>query len=260
MTLSTSAPASSRLVSGRTADLCALACAGSAGVHGALVVPHAEESTPMAAAFVAAAVALAMAAAAVAMRPLGRHRPHMRIAASLTARGCRLPAPRPRSPSTTRCASSGRTTSPGPGWRSSPSPPARPASRPPQRGKPFYGEAAGGRLTALLQDHISIAVALLEAARSGDAAAFQKADTAWYANADDIADFLARANPRYWPRDTMRTAMKEHLDQTLAEATHELTGDYAKSVADYEEIHHHILEMADLLSAGIIRAFPARFH
>ena len=50
--------------------------------------------------------------------------------------------------------------------------------------------------------------------------------------------------------------MRMHLDQTLAEAAHELAGDYAASVADYDEIHEHILEMADVLSNGLIGAFP----
>lgn len=126
--------------------------------------------------------------------------------------------------------------------------------------KPFYGDAAGDQLTALLKDHIGIAVQLLQAAKGGDDAAFQRANTAWYANANDIADFLAGANPRYWPQDTMRAAMKAHLDQTLAEASHELSGNYAGSVADYDEIHHHILGMADVLSTGMIRAFPDRWH
>ena len=126
--------------------------------------------------------------------------------------------------------------------------------------KPFYGDAAGTRLTALLKDHIAIAVQLLQAAKAGDTAGFQTAKDAWYANGDDIADFLAGANPRYWPQDTMRAAMNAHLDQTLAEASHELTGDHVGSVADYEAIHHHILAMADLLSTGIMRAFPGRFH
>ena len=126
--------------------------------------------------------------------------------------------------------------------------------------KPFYGDAAGDQLTALLKDHIGIAVELLNAAKAGDNAAFENANAAWYTNADDIADFLARANPRYWPQATMRAAMRGHLDQTLAQASHELTGQYAKSVADYDEIHHHILGMADVLSTGIIRAFPNHFH
>jgi len=75
--------------------------------------------------------------------------------------------------------------------------------------KPFYGSAAGNRLTALLHDHITIAVELLQDAKAGDQAAFDAANTRWYANANDIADFLSAANPRFWPRAcspaTMRT-------------------------------------------------------
>lgn len=125
--------------------------------------------------------------------------------------------------------------------------------------KPFYGRRAGNQLTALLNGHIGIAVELLQAAKAGDDTAFEQARADWYANSDEIADFLAAANPKYWPQDTMRAAMTTHLDQTLAEAAHELSGQYAASVADYDEIHHHILEMADLLSTGIIRSFPKRF-
>jgi hypothetical protein len=126
--------------------------------------------------------------------------------------------------------------------------------------KPFYGQAAGNALTALLRDHIAIAVELLQAAKAGDTAAFDAASARWYANANDIADFLASANPRFWSRAELRAAMKEHLDQTLAEAAHELGGDYPASIADYEEVHRHILAMADLLSSGIMRQFPARFR
>ena len=126
--------------------------------------------------------------------------------------------------------------------------------------KPFYGDAAGSRLTTLLHDHITIAVELLQAAKAGDPAAVADASTRWYANADDIADFLAAANPRFWPQAAMRASMKEHLDQTLAEAQHELSGDYPASVSDYEAIHAHILQMADTLSNGILRAFPHRFR
>ena len=126
--------------------------------------------------------------------------------------------------------------------------------------KPFYGDAAGAHLTALLDDHINIAVELLVAAKAGDTGAFNDASARWYANANDIADFLASANPRSWTQEQLRASMKTHLDQTLAEAAHELGGDYAASVADYEAVHQHILAMADLLSSGIIRQFPSRFH
>jgi hypothetical protein len=58
----------------------------------------------------------------------------------------------------------------------------------------------------------------------------------------------------------MRSMMTEHLDQTLAEASDELNGNYGASVTDYEAIHQHILEMADVLSDGIMAAFPDRFR
>jgi hypothetical protein len=125
--------------------------------------------------------------------------------------------------------------------------------------KPFYGDAAGTELTSLLHDHITIAVEILQAAKAGDTAAFNDADARWYANANAIADFLAKANPRFWPQPVMRDDMKVHLDQTLAEASDELNGNYTASVSDYDAVHLHILNMADMLSNGIIGAFPARF-
>lgn len=126
--------------------------------------------------------------------------------------------------------------------------------------KPFFGDAAGAHLTSLLHDHITIAVEILQAVKAGDTNAFNDAKDRWYANANDIADFLAAANPRFWPQAVMREAMKTHLDQTLTEAAHELGGDFAASVTDYEAVHLHILAMADLLSSGIIRKFPSDFH
>ena len=123
---------------------------------------------------------------------------------------------------------------------------------------PFYGEAAGHQLTVLLREHITTAVELILAAKSGDTAAFEDAKTRWYANGNEIADFLAAANPRFWPQDVMREAMKMHLDQTLAEAAHRIAGDHAAEIADYEEVHAHILMMADLLSAGIMQQFPSQ--
>jgi hypothetical protein len=114
--------------------------------------------------------------------------------------------------------------------------------------------------TGLLKEHILGAVALLQAAKSGDADQVGKASTAWYANGNQIADFLHTANPRAWSRAEMRAMMKTHLDQTLKEGQDRLGGRYAADVRDYDAIHRHLLAMADELSAGIIHQFPRRFR
>src|SRR5215469_2100770 len=123
----------------------------------------------------------------------------------------------------------------------------------------FYGAAAGQELTTLLDAHINLAVALLQDAKTQNTTAFAANKASWYDNANQIADFLSAANPRFWPDDVMRASMKEHLDQTLAEAQDELSGNYTASVSDYEAIHLHIIALADLLSRGIMRQFPSKF-
>ena len=125
--------------------------------------------------------------------------------------------------------------------------------------KPFYGEAAGDELTALLRDHILTAARLVAAAKAGDATEVDAAAAAWYANGDEIAAYLHELNPRFWDLDHLREMMKAHLDGTLDEAVARLEGRYADDIAAYERIHADILAMADMLSDGIIRQFPAAF-
>ena len=126
--------------------------------------------------------------------------------------------------------------------------------------QPFYGQAAGDRLTELLTDHILVAGDILSAAKAGDQDAVDEAVARWYANADDIAMFLAAANPSNWPFDEMRAMLRDHLDLTLAEAVARLQGRFEADIAAYEDVHVQALEMADMLSAGIIDQFPGAFR
>lgn len=123
----------------------------------------------------------------------------------------------------------------------------------------FYGEAAGDALTALLNDHIAIAAEAIGAARAGNQAALDDALARWYANADDIARFLAAANPGAWHFDHLSAHMRHHLDLTLAEAVARLQGDYPADIAAYDEVRTQILDLADTLANGIIAQFPGRF-
>ena len=125
--------------------------------------------------------------------------------------------------------------------------------------KPFYGDAAGNQLAALLHDHIALAAQIIAAAKAGDSAGVASASAAWYANANQIAEFLSSANPKNWPLDQMKAMMKSHLDLTLQEAVDRLNGNFTADIADYERVHLEILSMADFLSDGIIAQFPEKF-
>ena len=122
----------------------------------------------------------------------------------------------------------------------------------------YYGKAAGTQLTALLKEHIQIAVDLIKHAKSGDKAAFAATDARWAKNGDDIADFLSQANPN-WPRATLRQMMKLHLSTTTDEVVARLTKNWEADVRAFDVVYGHILAMADALSEGIIKQFPEKF-
>jgi len=125
--------------------------------------------------------------------------------------------------------------------------------------KPYYGRAAGNKLTRLLRTHILEAVPVLQAAKAGDKTKLTAALNAWYANANQIAAFLSSANPHNWKLPMMRAMMKQHLALTTNEAVARLQGKWAADVAAYDQVHAEILHMSAMLSDGIIRQFAARF-
>jgi len=124
--------------------------------------------------------------------------------------------------------------------------------------KPFYGEDAGNKLSALLRDHILVAADLVKAAKAGDAAAQDRATRKWYGNADDIAAFLSAANP-HWPRKTLENILHGHLAMTTDAIVAKLHRDTAGAIAAYDKGHEHMLMLADAISLGIVEQFPRRF-
>jgi hypothetical protein len=124
--------------------------------------------------------------------------------------------------------------------------------------KPYYGDAAGDQLTSLLRSHILIAADVVNAAKANNTAALNDANTKWFANADDIAVFLNKANPKNWPLNAMKQMMHDHLKLTTEEAVAQLHGDWTASIASYDKVHEQILGMADMLTEGILKRKPAK--
>lgn len=125
--------------------------------------------------------------------------------------------------------------------------------------KPYYGDAAGNQLTALLKQHIVIAADVVHAAKAGNSTALDAANKQWFANADQIAVFLSQANPTYWPESAIKSMLYEHLNLTTAEAVARLHGDWTTDIQTYDKVVTQAMMMADGLADGIIGQFPGMF-
>jgi phage terminase Nu1 subunit (DNA packaging protein) len=125
--------------------------------------------------------------------------------------------------------------------------------------KPFYGAAAGDKLTKLLKEHISQAAVVVGAAKAGDKAKLAAEQAKWSANGKEIAAFLAGANPN-WNKAALEAMLQKHLDLTTGEVVGRLNKDWAADQRAYDEGHVHMLMFADALTDGIAKQFPNRFQ
>lgn len=124
---------------------------------------------------------------------------------------------------------------------------------------PFYGQAAGDQLAALLTEHIELAVPVLKAAQENNTADLEVAVKEWYRNAKDIGAFLAQANPKNWTAAETQGALEMHITHTIAYSVSILKGDYSQSFGGFEEALGHMVFLGDYLTEGIVKQFPQMF-
>src|SRR5262249_26879550 len=113
-------------------------------------------------------------------------------------------------------------------------------------------------LTALLRDHILIAVDVVAAAKVGDNDKLKDADARWHTNAQDIAKFLSSANPA-WPYAVLEKMLFEHLKLTTGEAVARIKKQWNDDVKAFNAIFDQAMQMADALTSGIVTQFSTKF-
>lgn len=122
----------------------------------------------------------------------------------------------------------------------------------------YYGKEAGKKLAGLLHTHIELAAKIIDELRAQTTP--EDDVKQWYANGDEIADFLQKHNPHYWGH--AREMMKIHLDTTIDEVTkylkaknNQMTIDQLNQresdILSFERVLSHMLIFADMLSDGI---------
>ncbi|MBW3549753.1 MAG: hypothetical protein KY442_02690 [Proteobacteria bacterium] len=119
----------------------------------------------------------------------------------------------------------------------------------------FYGEPAGYTMLALLGGHWGGVKALTDSHRSGDATAAAQALDALVANADEIAVFLAGANP-HLAADAVRGLLVAHGGHHAMQAQQIMTGDTAAEARTWIAMQAHMDVIADALAGAIARQFP----
>lgn len=125
--------------------------------------------------------------------------------------------------------------------------------------EPLYGAAAAARFSQLFTDHLVIAAQLVKALQAGNSAEADELNKRWHTNADALALFLSQINP-YWSEQEWKKMLYEHLKLTAEEASTRLAGNYEQNIALSDQIESQALEMADMMTHGIIRQFPSAFH
>lgn len=125
--------------------------------------------------------------------------------------------------------------------------------------EPFYGTEISKEFEKLFTDHLVLAAELVKAAKAGNSRAAADVEHRWYVNADQIAAFLNSINP-YWPEETFRAMLHEHLALTKNEAVFRLHKDYSSDISTFDRIEQQALEMADAFTEGLVMQFPQYFH
>lgn len=125
--------------------------------------------------------------------------------------------------------------------------------------KPFYGNKIAAEFSNLIREHLLIAVELVKAAKAGNQKAVAAIERRWYANGEEIAEFLNRINP-FISKDEFQEMFFEHLALTTSEAVFILQKDFKASIAVFDKIELEALEMADTITRGIVKQFPNKFR
>jgi hypothetical protein len=124
--------------------------------------------------------------------------------------------------------------------------------------KPFYGNRIAAKFSDLIREHLLIAADLVKAAKAGNRKAVVDAERRWYANGEEIAEFLSRINP-FISRAEFQEMFFEHLALTTKEALYILQNKFQSSIAVFNKIEEEALQMADTITNAIMRQFPRMF-
>ena len=118
----------------------------------------------------------------------------------------------------------------------------------------FYGRRVGYRFMELLTEHLTLAADLIKANLACNTKEAEEICKKWYQNGNEIAKFLARINP-FWSESKWRDMFFEHLKHVDDNAITLMNKEYQKNIESSDILEAQAMEMADMMSQGIIKQF-----
>ena len=123
----------------------------------------------------------------------------------------------------------------------------------------FYGNNVAANFAELLNQHIALTNEFLMAAKEDRSAAAADAEKRWNENADQIADFLGNINPN-WSAEEWKQLLYDHIVLLKNDICNMLSGNFDDSIGTFTDVESGVLEMADIMTLGIVKQYPQYFR
>jgi hypothetical protein len=124
--------------------------------------------------------------------------------------------------------------------------------------EPFYGAPAKESFFKLLAGHYGAVKAYLVATVAADAAAKATATQAITSNAEEIADFLSKANP-YLPKDAVNALLLAHGSHHIQQIQQLKDRQYEAEAQTWEEMKNHVYQIANATADALAKQFAKKF-
>jgi len=121
-----------------------------------------------------------------------------------------------------------------------------------------YGQAAGDAFGEVWRAHVDAYLTFVAALGSGDGTARSSSLMQLHAYHDEIATFLAAANPNL-QKDGVAALIRRHVQALISQAEATAAGDHERAVATTREAYAGMFEVGAALADAIVRQFPDRF-
>lgn len=116
----------------------------------------------------------------------------------------------------------------------------------------LYGERNAAQFEGILNIQNALILELINAIKANDTQRISNLNTQWYALADSAADFLSSLN-RNFDRNLLQATFYDLIYMTENEAMQILTGNYAESIQQSDQIIDRIMAMAEDITFAVMR-------